>query len=217
MFGRKKRRITELEVIAAQRGYRSGYFRRPHDPYWGSRTATGVMLQLDAEERRLKSWGFSQHEPTAEERYRRSEHALGNAVDLNLRDNHFHTKGAPMNLDDRIEDLKSGARWQRAQAQAHIDKALEFERKADVLENADVVRVRFPQKYGIGKDYAYRVPEGFSVNVGDTVVVNAFNAYKGENLDNLVEVVARGRGGYTGKIKDIAGVIVRPPYLGGYV
>ena len=216
MFNKKARRIRELEVIAAQRGYQSGVFhRRTWDPYWGSRTATGVMLQLDAEERRLKSWGFSQHD-TAEERYRRSQHALDLAIHLNVRDNHFHTKGDSVFQDD-VQMLKQRAKhYERISADA-ADTARDLLRRVDQIENADVVRVVFPQKYGLSKEYAYRVPEGLSVNVGDTVVVNAFNAYKGENLDNLVEVVARGRGGYTGKIKDIAGVIVRPPYLGGYV
>lgn len=96
-----------------------------------------------------------------------------------------------------------------ATARALEDKADELQleaerlrRKATRLEDGDVVQVRFPRYKSHGQTYAYKVPDGLTVSVGDLVVVESL--YGGQTV---VEVVSVGRGGYEGPLKSITGKV----------
>lgn len=91
----------------------------------------------------------------------------------------------------------------------YTDEAAKARQKLDELVNGNVVRVVFDGRTGPSREYAYEVPEGVEVSVGDQVVVNAFNSYKYEYADKLVTVTNLGRGGYTGQVKRIVGVVKR--------
>ena len=105
----------------------------------------------------------------------------------------------------QIDDLRAAAAFERQRADKHEAKALEYDARADVIEERNVIQIRFPGR--TRKSYAYRVPEGLSVEVGDFVKVTAYNSWTVEDAATLVEVVGRGRQGYTGPIRDIDGKV----------
>ena len=69
------------------------------------------------------------------------------------------------------------------------------------IDERMVVQIVFSRT---GGTYAYAVPEGLSVRIGDTVVVPG-TAYKGRSVVQVVDV---GRGSYTGPLKAIIGKVI---------
>lgn len=71
-----------------------------------------------------------------------------------------------------------------------------------------VVQVVFEHASGTtSSPYAYGVPDGLDVRIGDDVFVPA-STYRGR--PNLVKVVDVGRGGYDGPLKAIVGKLLKP-------
>ena len=91
--------------------------------------------------------------------------------------------------------LEAGAL--RAEAQRLVDKAIELERQA---ENAILVRFGNSTKV-----YAYSVPEGLALELGDSVTVPSWDGIS----ESVAWIVGVGRAGYEGPLTEITGRVAR--------
>jgi hypothetical protein len=87
------------------------------------------------------------------------------------------------------------------QADRLMTQAQAYRVRAARIDDGPVVLVRFPGPRASGR-YAYKVPEGLTVNPGDLVVVGS--AY---GTAKVVEVTGYGRGGYDGPLKTLVGKV----------
>jgi uncharacterized protein YbjQ (UPF0145 family) len=110
-------------------------------------------------------------------------------------------------LNRTPEQLRDDAKYQLAQAREHEKAAQKLIDEATKLEDGRVVQVRFKENNRYSKSYAYRVPAGLTVDIGDFVKVTAFNTYAFEDKASILEVVGLGRQGYNGPLRDIDGKV----------
>jgi uncharacterized OB-fold protein len=93
----------------------------------------------------------------------------------------------------------------RANAERAIAQAEDLERDADDIEGGIVVQVVFENfNGGTSSRYAYLTGD-LPVRIGDNVLVPAVGYRKQPSLARVVDV---GRGGYTGPLKKLVGIVV---------
>ena len=92
-------------------------------------------------------------------------------------------------------------------AEAGIPQLLDRRTTSIQIEEGDVVRVQFQGKLFKSQPYAFRLPEGVSVE--DVAVGDEFTAPSIQGGETVVTVVFFGRGDYTGPLQTLTGRVVR--------